>query len=327
VIAPALLEVGAGTLRPDLDEDTLFLTVPDAAGLQLRLLIGREVAAEKELAPGRSHVYFEHIGPGEYALEVWACDGSGREVWRQAYRRIGIGAVGAALGDSITEGYYGRGFQRPEHLHAGLFPRDAVSADGRNFPQFAPTSAVHLPEVNCFESWMTDLNDLLAGSWRMPVLIANEGWGGSSTAVYLDRMRTDRNWQERMRLLEPDLWLIHLGVNDERAGVPAAEFAANLEAIVRILLAEHGARARRILVARPCYDYAEGAEERLRAYCAEVDALVERRGLSPGPDLFAGYAQDRERWYGEDPAHPNVEGMAQMARLWHEAIRRALPAG
>ena len=32
----------------------------------------------------------------------------------------------------------------------------------------------------------------------------------------------------------------------------------------------------------------------------------------------------RERWYGEDPVHPNEEDMRRMARLWHAGIVRAL---
>jgi lysophospholipase L1-like esterase len=306
----------------------------DTATVRLRLSAGARTIAEGVLSAAQPKARLEGLPPGQYVLVAQGSDASGRTLWRQTFDHIGIGTILAALGDSITEGYYGRGFRRGEHLHAGLFPTDAVSRDGRNFPQHAPTTSTHLPEVNCFESWMTDLNDLLAQSWRQddrkaitPVLIANEGWGGYQTGDYLNLVHTDRNWQERMRLLQPQVWLVHLGVNDERAQVAAPQFAANLEVLVGILLGEYGAHPERILIAKPSYDYAEGAEKTLLAYGAEIDALIERRGLSAGADFFAAYSQDRERWYGEDPVHPNEEGMKQMARVWHEAIVRALPAG
>ena len=78
------------------------------------------------------------------------------------------------------------------------------------------------------------------------------------------------------------------------------------------------------LLARPCYDYFEGAREFLDAYCSEIDALVVRLGLSNGPDFFAAYSTEKERWYGDDPVNPNEQGMAYMARLWHDAVQTAV---
>ena len=271
---------------------------------------------------------FEGLPPGEYILEARGLDANGREVGRSKCGGIGVGAVLVAMGDSITEGYYWRGFlQQDLDLTAGVFPAVSVSRDGRNFPQFAPTTHNHLPEVNCFESWMTRLNDLLAAGWEQPVFIANEGWGGISSGAYLALIRGNRLWRERMRALKPNLWLIHLGVNDERSQVAPDTLAANLEAIVNTLIADYGASPDRIFVAKPSYDYFEGAKPILESYCTAIDELIAKRGLRPGPDLFAAYAADRERWYGADPVHPNKEGMDYMARLWHGALIRALPKG
>ncbi len=70
---------------------------------------------------------------------------------RDGYRGEGTGTVIAALGDSITEGYWGERFWRDLlDLTADLFPPDSVSRDGRNFPQYAPTAKRHAPTVNCF---------------------------------------------------------------------------------------------------------------------------------------------------------------------------------
>jgi len=242
---------------------------------------------------------------------------------RDGYCGEGAGTVIAALGDSITEGYWGERFWRDDlDLRADMFPPESVSRDGRNFPQYAPTAKRHSPDANCFTSWMPRLNDLLSDQWQRPVFIANEGWGGITTAGYLERMRTDANWQERMRLLDPGVWLIHLGVNDERAIIPAAEVVANLNAMIDILVAQYEADPARIVLATPSYDYAPGAADILAAYRVEMERIITVRGLRQGPDFFAAYAVEKERYYGNDPVHPNVAGMRHMADLWAMALEK-----
>jgi lysophospholipase L1-like esterase len=347
-----VFHLGLGLLRPDLDPNAVFLTVRDAQGTytipylqsapqfevtvefreaslaKVRLVLSREgrQAASKTISPKHPQASLGPLAPGEYVLDARGFDGAGQEILHSRFTRLGIGTVIAALGDSITEGYFGHGFRRGPDLVAKDFPPEAVSRDGRNFPQYSPTTATHLPEVNCFQSWMTDLNNLLSDSWRHPVFIANEGWGGTTTAAYLELMRQDTNWQERLRLLRPQVWLIHLGVNDERGQVPAEVFERNLEAIVRTLIDTYGAAPNHVLVAKPSYDYFEGAEPILVSYCERIDGLVKRLGLSPGPDFFAAYATEKQRWYGDDPVHPNVDGVRRMAELWHEAILKAIPS-
>jgi lysophospholipase L1-like esterase len=349
VKALCAVQIGLGILRPDLDPDALYLTVPDARGtytipyiqtadslqvtaaledprvarVRLSLQSDRRIIVGKIATRKQPQVDFRRLRPGEYTLRAEGMSPGGEEQCRFQVTGIGIGTVIAAIGDSITEGYYGHGFNRGPDLTAKDFPAEAVSRDGRNFPQFSPTTAWHLPEVNCFQSWMTDLNNLLSDSWERPVFIANEGWGGYTTEAYLNLMRTDANWQARMRLLKPSVWLIHLGVNDERARVPPEAFAATLRAIVQTLTIEYAAQPSRVLVPKPSYDYFEGAEPILRSYCEQIDAVVMDLGLSPGPDFFAAYATDRQRWYGTDPVHPNVEGVRRMAELWHEALCKA----
>lgn len=294
---------------------------PAALGLAARAGTAARQAARPASAGGVCRL--GPLTPGEHRLEIAL--GNGPAARRFALNRIGIGAVIAALGDSITEGYFGRGFRREAvRLTSALFPRASVSADGRNFPQFAPTAARYKPEVNCFESWMTRLNDGLATALGQPVFIANEGWGGYKTSDYLALMRTDPGWRARQARLRPALWLIHLGVNDGRARRPAGDVEADLDAIVSELVATWGASPGRILVARPCFDYWPGADAILREYGALIDALVARRGLRAGPDFFAAYATDRARWYGTDPVHPNEAGMDYMADLWRDAIVAAI---
>jgi lysophospholipase L1-like esterase len=337
-LAPARLELtvpdmkGSYTIPYIQSESDLHVRIifPAFGPTRARLILlrGDQPIAERERTAAAPEVTISGLATGEYALRIGGLDASGQVTCSASWNRIAIGTVIGAIGDSITEGYHGHGFWRDDlDLKAAMFPPEAVSKDGRNFPQYSPTTAWHRPDINCFQSWMTSLNDLLAARWRQPVFIANEGYGGITTGAYLNTMRGDKGWQARMKLLRPQVWLIHLGVNDERAKLPAATVAANLDAIVTILIQDYNAKPEHILIARPCYDYAEGAPEILQSYIAETDALIARRGLRHGPDFFAAYAVDKAKWYGDDPVHPNIEGMERMAQLWSEAIAAALPAG
>jgi len=303
-------------------------TDPAVVAADLRLRRDEKTLTQQRATRDQPSVGFPNLSPGEYSLQCSGLDRDSKEQCLLAYDRVGIGTVIAALGDSITEGYFSRGFKREDlNLTADRFPPESVSHDGRNFPQFAPTTSHHLPQVNCFESWMTSLNNSLATAWRQPVFIANEGWGGITTGRYLAMVREDAGWKKRMHRLDPPVWLIHLGVNDERASISAAVVRANLAAMVDRLIKDYQAKPTRIFLCRPSYDYAPGAATILRGYSAEIDGLVKDRGLSRGPDFFAAFSQDKQRWYGSDPVHPNLEGMTRMAGLWHEALVRQLPAG
>jgi lysophospholipase L1-like esterase len=295
--------------------------IPAQTAVRVQLQLDGATLAETRVNRADPVAQFADLAPAEYALHVEALGANGATLATTVLERIGIGTVIGALGDSITEGYHSRWFWQDDlNLTADRFPADAVSRDGRNFPQYTPTTAWHRPEVNCFQSWLTTLNNLLTDAWKQPVFIANEGLGGHSAAAYLKVMRTDAGWQRRMQQLQPTVWLIHLGVNDERAKITAAAFAADMDAIVALLLDEYKAEPGRVFVAKPCYDYAAGAAPILAGYCTEIDKLVAKRGLRHGADFYKAYATDKDRWYGADPVHPNIAGMEYMAQLWFNAI-------
>ncbi|MEI6423550.1 MAG: SGNH/GDSL hydrolase family protein, partial [Lentisphaerota bacterium] len=177
-----------------------------------------------------------------------------------------------------------------------------------------------------FQSWMTALNDKLSEEWKMPVFIANEGWGGYTAGAYLAAMRGNGGgWKDRMRLLRPNVWLIHLGVNDERQKVSAAEFAKNMRGIVGMLIDEYDAAPSQIYLAYPSYDYAVGAEAILRSYITEIDKIISDLNLRKGADFFEAFSKDKEKWYGDDPVHPGIEGMNLMAELWAGMLAPNLP--
>ncbi len=306
---------------------TVDFSAPETVSADLRLE-GPEFRAEKTVEKGSPSAVFSGLPPGEFQLAVEWRNGAGSSVAKTVYAKIGVGCVLGAIGDSLTEGYHGQGFMRESlDLKAADFPADAVSKDGRNFPQFSPTTFQHKPSVNCFQSWMTSLNNRLAESWKMPVFIANEGWGGFTSANYLAAMRGNAGgWQDRMRLLKPSVWLIHLGVNDERQKVSAEQFAANMRAIIGILRADYQADPSQIYLAYPSYDYASGAEEVLRSYIVEIDRIIAELGVRKGPDFFEAFSKDKTKWYGTDPVHPGVEGVELMAELWAKTLPTPKPA-
>jgi lysophospholipase L1-like esterase len=301
----------------DLDFEVRFHH-PNAVAARVELLQNGLI---REASLQATTVRYPALTPGEYDIRVSFHDKDGTLISEELHTGFAIGTVIGAIGDSITEGYHGKGYWRDDlDLSADDFPSESVSKDGRNFPQFSPTTHVHRPEINCYASWMPRLNDLLSAQWQHPVFIANEGWGEIDTARYLEMMKSDGGWQNRMRKLQPSLWLIHLGVNDERAQKAPAEVATNLHAIVDLLISDHAADPSRIFLATPCYDYAPDAETYLAAYRKEIIRIIDARGLRRGPDFFTAYSKEKELHYGEDPVHPNEAGMELMADLWAEAL-------
>ncbi|MBN1436422.1 MAG: SGNH/GDSL hydrolase family protein [Sedimentisphaerales bacterium] len=337
------VQIGNAT---EYQDSQLYLTVPDVQGTytipyiqssrslnvrlapqhsdataDLRLKLSGALIDQAQLNSRNPAITFTDLTPGEYELQV--------QLGPKTYnvKNIGIGSVIAALGDSLTEGYYGQAFRRDNlELTAADFPPEAVSKDRRNFPQFAPTACEHWPEYNCFTSWMTRLNDLLSQQCSHPVFITNEGWGGINTTQYLDKVRNDTNWQQRIKLLQPSLWLIHLGVNDDRCQFPAALVRDNLAEIIRILQQDYNAQSQNIYIAKPSYDYHPGAAQILQSYISQYEKLITQLNLKWGADFYTAFSTDRQKWYGDDTVHPNEPGINHMAEIWSRTLAPHLSA-
>ena len=112
----------------------------------------------------------------------------------------------------------------------------------------------------------------------------------------------------------PDVVLIHLGVNDLRTDVPVATIISNLEMLVSRLRAENNVVS--ILVAQIIP--AEGVE--VTELNQAIAALEASLGITV-VDQATDYTLDMNQ---ADGIHPNVEGQAQMADVWFEALRPLL---
>jgi lysophospholipase L1-like esterase len=300
-------------------------------------LYGPNFSASKTVPAAAPNAVFTGLPPGEFQLDVEWKDNFGTRIAKTSYTKIGVGRVLAALGDSLTEGYFGLGFnQESLYLKASDFPVSAVSKDGRNFPQVAPTAVKAIqslyptfPMVNTFQSWMTSLNNGLAASWKMPVFIANEGWGGFTSAEYLAAIRSNAGWQSRMRILKPTVWLIHLGVNDAGRGVTKEVFAQNMDAIITYLKTTYGAKPTQIYLAYPSYDYRPGAAPILGSYIDEINKLISAGKARKGADFFTAFQPiggvSTTLYYPGDYVHPNVNGVERMSQLWLQVLSASLP--
>jgi len=159
----------------DLDFQVTF-SHPSAVDARVELLQNGSPCSEiREASRHSPTVHFLGLTPGEHDIRVSFHDKDGGIISQELHGGFAIGTVIGAIGDSITEGYHGKGYWRDNlNLTAADFPSESVSKDGRNFPQFSPTTHVHRPKINCYVSWMPRLNDLLSAQWQHPVFIANE---------------------------------------------------------------------------------------------------------------------------------------------------------
>ena len=181
------------------------------------------------------------------------------------------------------------------------------SANSRNFPICGITSTTNMiTQQNQGEH--IELNDHLNTFFNYPVFIMNEGVGRSTTESYLEIMQTDA-WRNRVGGLEPNKFLIHLGINDVYGNNQSAH---NIQLIIDNLKQEYHAEEDSIYLAIPA------AGNNWERYIEEVR---ENNELPYGPDfkeLFTN--QDLVLLYG---VHPDAKGYTQMAKLWFESIRNS----
>ncbi len=256
---------------------------------------------------------FTGLAKGTYTLDAHVVNssqvvqtGAGNQ---DTATNIGIGDIFTAIGDSITEGYYGTDYGATAVTNWLDAPAGSLSADNRNFAQYGPTSATYK------KSWMPELNDELTTYYGYPVFIMNDGWGGYKATDYITLMGTAQ-WQNRQTALIPNKWLLHLGVNDGIAGVTPTNFQSQMQTIMNTLVSTYGAASSSIWLAKPSYSNVYTYTEN---YLPNIVTLRNSNALGGGPD-FWNYYLNHIALYGGDPVHPNTAGMTQMARLWAISI-------
>lgn len=154
------------------------------------------------------------LGKGEYTVNAYLIDSDGKILARDFIRGIGIGDIIFAIGDSITVGT--DSYEYTTDYPANWLEANRVSEDGRNFDVCGDyMSGDPRPSV---DSYGVSLNDKLINANGYPVYIHNMGVGSINSYQYLERTQT-RPWQDMYNLLDPNIFIIHLGNNDSCDGV------------------------------------------------------------------------------------------------------------
>ncbi len=280
---------------------------------------------------------FVGLNKDEYSLEADVVDRAGNVVANKGLydrtNRIGIGDIITAIGDSLTEGFYGVGVDASSITNWFETSPTLVSSDQRNFPQFGPRGDIKNFPFHYKKSWMPELNDLLSQRLGYPVFIINEGSGGITAQSYLNLMATPA-WEQRQLNLKPNRWLIHLGVNDALGKTPLETYLSNMRLLVDRLKEKYGATSERIFIAKPSYVHMPNTPETdklMQKYHVGLDLMTARNCLSLGPDFYKFFKKNYQAYYqqpasvfppsgGLDFVHPNVSGISKMAELWANEV-------
>ena len=226
---------------------------------------------------------------------------------------VARGDIVAAIGDSTTEGNGGARFHfLPNWMNAQANAADWTSPDGRNFPQ---AGAFARPEAPA--SFTSTLGTILEQQRHHPVLVLNDGWSGATTQSYKD-ISSSHDLAAEYAAARPNVWIVNLGVNDPIIHASAADFDANLRAVLQTLTTRYGARGADIHVACPTYakDKRHDGEA---TYLPLIDKLRADAGLGAAPDFFSFYRGKPSDL--ADEVHPNAGGYRDMASLWARALQ------
>ena len=285
-------------------ESTVSSGPPVGGGVKFVLTKGLTQAVQYDMSAPFS-ANFTGLAKGEYTLDVYIVD-SGQVVQSGSLNHdqatnIGIGDIYVAIGDSITEGYDGTGYDVDPYEDWLSAP--IASTDNRNYPQCGPSTGFYR------DNWQEashhiSLNNQLESFFDYPVFILNEGFAGITTSGYATRMGLS-SWQNRINALDPNKWLVHLGVNDT-SGSPT--FQSHLQTVIDGLIDTYNASPANIFLAVPSY----GAD-----WQPYINNLISANELSAGPNLIDFH----DNHVGDVPAlfasvHPTVAGHTQFSRLW-----------
>jgi lysophospholipase L1-like esterase len=206
------------------------------------------------------------------------------------------------LGDSITSGYEG-GYRVPLFRHA-LEDEKAIT--------FVGSRANGPDEVD-----------------GVPFPRGHEGHDG----YYIDSTHASYNIADlvgdAIDTHRPHVIALMIGANDvSREGLP--DSAERLAILVDQVL--EAAPDALVLLAQITPTQSDSINERVRAYNAEMPAIVESRAAEGKHialvDMYGAFTAvpDYQSVLMYDNLHPGVEGDRVLARVWYEAIRELLPA-
>ncbi|MGB3209604.1 MAG: GDSL-type esterase/lipase family protein, partial [Desulforhopalus sp.] len=294
-------ETAAGTLSVS----ALSLNVPPGGGVEF-LLDGGMSSGILTAEPFITEYY--GVPGGDHTITATMYDATPAPVsgpyTQDVNVQVGLGGKSfVAIGDSITNGTL-------DDLSG-----DDNSSDGRNVGRgFTPI-----------------LNDYLESCLLHPVIVHNEGIGGSKSYEGDDRLASTVD-----RYPKADYWLILFGTNDalETLFTPSGENCSESDFVagnsqcqgtykeyLRSMILKLKGWGRLPLLAKVPFVINSTSEEdaRIRAYNRVVDQLVQEHNIDVlPPDLYTHFKNNPSEL--ADHVHPDGQGYISVATLWYYAL-------
>ncbi|MDX6641496.1 MAG: hypothetical protein QOF12_2507, partial [Solirubrobacteraceae bacterium] len=225
---------------------------------------------------------------------------------------VGLGDVVLAIGDSITEGYFGSG-SADLYTDPTTVPAGQASSDNRNFPQ---ATYYAIGDSNSLAGFDVDLSSLLTTDVGRPVFVLNWAVAGIRSDTYAPIMDS-ADFQAAMAALDPDRAVMMFGTNDAGANRSPQDVVSSEQLIVD-RLGTLGLAPAQIWLSPPPYLTLASYQADVTAYQQPIRDLASTDGLHAGPDFYALFSGQPERLY--DGVHPDAQGFSQMARMWSDAL-------
>jgi lysophospholipase L1-like esterase len=270
------------------------VNVPSGGGVQFILDSG---APYNDFTPPYSRT-FSNVSAGEHQVAAKIINSSGQPIMhtsgkdRDTNNNIGIGGKYLILfGDSITNGVG----DNSNDVSSGT---QNNSANGKNLNRgIAPA-----------------LNDLISSRISAPVVVFNEGLGGTIADEGLERLQStiDRHKKDQ---LDKIIWLILFGTNDSSwsTPIPAATFKSKMNNIILEIKAIGD-----IPILGKVPYVIDAPAKRIQAiqdYNAAIDELTSEHGLAASPPDFYNHFLNNTSELADD-VHPNGIGYGSMAEMW-----------
>jgi lysophospholipase L1-like esterase len=256
---------------------------------------------------------FTDLPAGEFSLVAEQLDpATGKPLASDEADQVGLGDVILAVGDSITEGYFGSG--SPDlYTDPTTVPAGQASSDSRNFPQ---ATYYAIGDSNSLAGFDVGLSSLLAQDVGRPVFVLNWAVAGIRSDTYAPIM-DEANFQTAVAALDPDRAVMMFGTNDAGANRTPQDVVSSEQVLVD-RLATLGLAPSQIWLSPPPYITLASYQANVTAYQQPVRDLATADGLHAGPDFYALFSGQPERLY--DGVHPDAQGFSDMARMWSDAL-------
>jgi hypothetical protein len=278
--------------------------VPAGGGLKYVLdqgQTGATIQYDQHASP--STVTFQNVPKGDHTMDVYIVDSShvvqSGSSFHDQEIHIGIGDIYVAVGDSVTEGYYG--VMTSASPYTNWLNAPLASNDNRNFALCVLSSA-----DTQMQGQFIELNNALETALGYPVFILNEGLSNMSASLYRTNRMLTASFESQVSTVIPNKWLIHLGINDFLDS--SSTYQADVQTLINIIDSSYVAKEIDIAVPPVATGYA--------SYVTNL--ISGNANAARGPNFYSFYINHPEMLH--DVYHPLANGQSRMGHLWAISI-------